>query len=423
MRLFETVAELLRQTVATLWRNKTRSFLTMFGIAWGIASLVLMSALCDGFRLGQRKNMEQLGNSFVMIFGGRTERQAGGQRAGRNIFLQEQDLQAVRTQCPGVEVVGGELKRYGTTVSSDFNSGQFLAVGVTPDYLKLRNLPVENGRQVNQADVADGRRVCVLGSSVKKQLFEARPQVIGQRIRISGHPYQVIGLMGEKNQNSSYDGWDNDKVLIPATSLRRDCPPNREAFSEGRLGAMLYRPKDLRGWKEARHQVKRVLGSIHGFDPEDESALYFWDTVEDAELFDKVFDSTEIFLALVSLVTLSLGGVGIMNTMMMSVSERTNEIDLKKALGATHRRILLDFFVEGLFLALLSGVGGLTLTWLFTSAVNSLPMPAMFSGLPIALDTFLAALIALAMIAILSSIPPAWRASELTPVEALRYER
>jgi putative ABC transport system permease protein len=423
MYLLDSAIELFRQTIATLWRNKTRSFLTMFGIAWGIASLVLMSALCDGFRQGQRKNMEQLGSSFVMIFGGRTEKQAGGQRAGWNIYLQGSDLEALREQCPAVAVVGGEIKRYGVSVSSDFNSGQFLNVGVTPDYLKLRNLPVENGRQVSQTDVDEVRRVCVLGSQVRKQLFEERPQVIGQRVRINGHPYQVIGLMGEKNQNSSYDGWDNDKVLIPATSLRRDCPPNREAFTEGRLEAILYRPADLREWKQARHQVKIVLGNIKGFDPEDESALYFWDTVEDAELFDKVFDSTEIFLALISLVTMSLGGVGIMNTMMMSVSERTNEIGLKKALGATRRRILLDFFTEGLLLALLSGGSGLALTWLFTSAVNSLPMPAMFSGLPIVFNTFLGALLALATVAILSAIPPAWRASSLTPVEALRYER
>ncbi len=423
MYLLESTSELFYQTVSTLWRNKTRSFLTMFGIAWGIASLVLMSALCDGFRQGQRKNMEQLGSSFVMIFGGRTERQAGGQRAGRDIFLNESDLPALREQCPGISVTGGETKRYGTTVSSDFNSGQFLNVGVTPDYLRLRNLPVDQGRHISQNDVDEARRVCVLGSSVRKQLFEERPQVIGQRIRISGRPYQIVGLMSEKNQNSCYDGWDNDKVLLPATALRRDFPSSREAFTEGRLEAILYRPMDLRQWKETRHQVKKVLGGIHGFDPEDESALYFWDTVEDAELFDKVFDATEIFLALISLVTMSLGGIGIMNTMMMSVSERTNEIGLKKALGATRRRILLDFFVEGLFLAVLSGASGLLLTWSFTSAVNLLPMPAMFSGLPIAFSTFLGALVALATVAILSAIPPAWHASTLTPVEALRYER
>src|SRR3974377_155052 len=125
MVLPERANDLLLQTVSTLWRNKTRSFLTMFGIAWGIASLVLMSALCDGFRQGQRKNMEQLGNNFVMIFGGRTERQAGGQRAGRDIFLNESDLVALREQCPGISVAGGETKRYGITVASDYNSGQF----------------------------------------------------------------------------------------------------------------------------------------------------------------------------------------------------------------------------------------------------------------------------------------------------------
>jgi putative ABC transport system permease protein len=218
--------EMLKLICGNVWRHKLRSFLTMFGIAWGICSLVLMSALCDGFRQGQRKNMAQLGDNIVMLFGGRTERQAGGQRAGRRVFLNETAVGAVSSQCPGVEVAAGELKRYDTPASSLFNSGRFLVLGVSPDYLRLRNLPVETGRQIGAADVEEIRRVCVLGASVRKQLFETRGS-LGQEIRIAGYPYQVIGLMGEKVQNSSYDGWDNDKILIPISALRRDTPPYR----------------------------------------------------------------------------------------------------------------------------------------------------------------------------------------------------
>ena len=189
------------------------------------------------------------------------------------------------------------------------------------------------------------RRVCVLGFSVRKHVFEDRADVLWREVRIKGLPYTVVGLMGEKHQNSSFDGWDNEKVLIPAPSLRRDCPPSNEVSSEGGLDAIVYQPSSASGWKTAQREAARVLGRLHNFDPEDPGALHIIDYVEVAALFDKTFESTEAFLAFVSLVTLTLGGIGIMNTMMMAVSERTNEIGLKKALGATQRRVLADFFL------------------------------------------------------------------------------
>jgi putative ABC transport system permease protein len=423
MKPFEFLRALLGQTAANLWRHKLRSSLTMFGIAWGVASLALMGALADGFRAGQRKNWEQIGNNMVALFPGKTSRQAGGQRAGRSIRLYEENLEAIRSQCSAVGLVAGEVKRYATPVASDFNSGRYLAVGVSPEYLKLRNLPVGVGRQIAAADVREDRRVCVLGHNVRKQLFADRGDVAGRTVRLNGYPYQVIGAMAEKEQNSSYDGWDNDKILIPATCLKRDAPPNAEAHERGRLSAIIYQPVTVKQWEEARRQVKQVLGRIHGFDPQDPTALFVADFVELAELFDSVYDSTEIFLAAVALVTLSLGGLGVMNTMLMAVTERTNEIGLKKALGATSRRILADFFLEGVVLALLSGVAGLGFIAVLTSAVNSMPMPAFFAGLPVDTRTALTAILALGTVAIVAALPPAWRASNLTPVEALRFER
>lgn len=414
--------EILRLVCGNVWRHKLRSFLTMFGIAWGICSLVLMAALCDGFREGQRKNMAQLGDNIVMLFGGRTERQAGGQRAGRRIFLDDRALEAVRTSCPLIEAAAGEQKRYDTPVSSAYNAGRFLVLGVSPEYLRLRNLPVETGRPVSGADVEEARRVAVLGASVRKQLFEGR-RALGEEIRINGYPYQVIGWMSEKQQNSSYDGWDNDKVLIPISSLRRDTPPYREAYEMGRLDAILYRPAAVKEWQAAQAQARRAIGAALGFDPEDKSALFLFDTMESAERFDQVFDATEIFLGVVALVTLALGGIGVMNTMMMAVAERTPEVGLKKALGASSKRILADFFLEGILLALVSGAAGMAVVWALTSLVNRLPLPPMWAGLPVNYRTALIAAAALGSVAVLSALPPAWRASRLTPVEALRMER
>jgi putative ABC transport system permease protein len=419
----EHLADLAVQTLGNLRRNKLRSFLTLFGIAWGIASLVLMSALSDGFRQGQRKNMKQIGDNIVFVFGGVTEEQAGGQRAGRFVRLRQADLDLIRANCPDVEVVAPEFKNYNVAARSATNSGRFLTVGVSPDYLKLRTLPVESGRHISAADVKESRRVAVLGASVRKQLFEKNPRPFGERIHLNNLPYEVVGLMGEKEQNSSYDGWDNDKILVPETALLRDLPPDRKVYAEGRLNGFLYRPVSTGRWEQAQAQVRAALGRVHGFLPQDKGALRVFDSVESAQMFDSIFNATEIFLAVVALVTLSLGGVGVMNTMMMAVAERTHEIGLKKALGATSRRILTDFFLEGLLLAILAGVGGLALVLALSGLVNSLPMPAMFSGLPIHWKTMVFATLALGLTAVCAALPPARRAASLTPVEALRFER
>lgn len=421
MNGLEFLLDLARQTLANLRRNKLRSFLTLFGIAWGITSLVLLSALSDGFRQGQRKNMAQIGDNIVFLWGGVTEMQAGGQRAGRRVFLERRDVELIRSQCPAVDVVAAEQKTQQVPARSQFNSGRFLTVGVSPEYLAMRNLPVHRGRNIDAGDVADGRRVAVLGAEVQKQLFADRP-AIGQTIQLNNYPYEIVGLMPAKDQNSSYDGWDNDKILVPESSLLRDMPPSRQVYAENRVWGILYRPVSVDRWEEAQAQVRAALGRVKGFDARDEGALRIYDTIESAKMFDTIFNAGEVFLAVISLVTLSLGGVGVMNTMMMAVAERTNEIGLKKALGATNHRILLDFLLEGIFLACLAGFAGLLLTLGLSGLVNSLPMPAMFSGLPIHWKMLAFASGALGLVAVLSSLPPARRAAEMTPVEALRHE-
>ncbi len=315
------IGAMVEQATAELWRHKLRSFLTMFGIGWGVCALALILAVGEGFRQGQRKNWAQLGDSIVMVFGGRTEMQAGGQRAGRNIRLDQGDVEVIREQCPDVQVVSAEIKNYDVRAESDFNAGRFLVLGVDPEYLKIRNLPAVSGRDVGWTDVNQKSRVCVLGDSVRKQLFEKQKDVLGRQLRLNGYSYTVIGLMAEKDQNSSYDGWDNEKILVPISSIRQDCPPFRGIVSEGRVQTVVYKPKSVAQWKEAQEQVRRVVGRRHDFDPRDEAALPMWDTIQTAAMFDDIFQSLGVFLASVALITLSLGGMSVMNTMMTSVVE------------------------------------------------------------------------------------------------------
>jgi putative ABC transport system permease protein len=415
--------ELLSQVASSLLRNKLRSFLTMAGIAWGVASIVLIVAMGDGFKQGQRNNTKQLGENIVLLFPGRTEKQVGGQRAGRRIRFTYDDIDDIRTECFLVSRVIGELQN-GAKVASAYNSGSFTVNGVEPLYSKIRTIPIAQGRFLIEPDETDALRVAVLGDNVRKQLFGDRSTAPGSQIFLNGLPFRIVGLMPAKNQNSSYNGLDGDKIYVPYATMVRDMPPKDDDFHPGIVNDIIYVPSSLTEWKAARQQVLRVLGRIHQFDTDDKGAVYVWDTVESAELVDQIFVSMTAFLGAIAVITLTLGGVGVLNIMLVSVTERTREIGLRKAVGATRRRIMMDFLAEGVILAGLSGLMGFLGAFGLASLVNSLPLQAdMFAGLPVKGATTAWSFGALAVVAISSALFPAWRAASLTPVEALRYER
>jgi putative ABC transport system permease protein len=416
-------SELLSGVLASLARNKLRSFLTMAGIAWGVASIVLIVAMGDGFKQGQRNNTKQLGENIVLVFGGRTEKQAGGQRAGRRIRVTYDDVKSIRAECYEVLYATAELQTGAVTAASPFNSGSFNTIGVEPVFNRMRTAPIAEGRWFNEADEHEARRVAVIGDKVRKQLFGDRPNVIGSRISLRGFPFEVIGRMPDKDQNSSYNGLDTEKIYIPYRTVERDLPPKDASWQPGIVSNLIYVPRSLAGWEEAQRQVVRVLARNHRFDVADEGAVHMWDTVESAQMVDGIFTSMTAFLGTIAIVTLTLGGIGVMNIMLVTVTERTREIGLRKAVGATRHRILLDFLVEGVLLAAISGFTGWAVAYGLASLVNSFPMPAMFAGLPVRGSTTAWAFTALGIIAVASALWPAWRAANLTPVEALRYER
>ncbi len=415
--------ELLSEVASGLLRNKLRSFLTMAGIAWGVASIVLIVAMGDGFKLGQRNNTKQLGENIVLLFPGRTEKQVGGQRAGRRIRFNYDDIADIRTECYLVSRVIGELQN-GAKVASSFNSGSFTVNGVEPLYSRIRTIPIARGRFLIDADETASERVAVLGDNVRKQLFGDRPVAPGAQIFLNGLPFRIVGLMPSKNQNSSYNGLDGDKIYVPYSTMVRDMPPKDDNFHPGIVNDIIYVPSSLTEWKAARQQVLRVLGRNHQFEPDDKGAVHVWDTVESAEMVDQIFVSMTAFLGAIAVITLTLGGVGVLNIMLVSVTERTREIGLRKAIGATRRGIMMDFLAEGVILAGLSGLLGFLAAYGLASIVNSLPLQSdMFGGLPVKAATTAWSFGALAVVAIGSALFPAWRAASLTPVEALRYER
>jgi putative ABC transport system permease protein len=410
----------LGDTLRTLWTNKLRTFLTMFGIAWGIVSITLMVAAGEGFNVGWRKQQETFGKDVMIVFSGRTSMQAGGLRAGREVRWEDTDYLPVQQEAPACRYVLPELGRGELKVRSLYNNGSPQVVGSLPPFAEVRSTRVGEGRFYNWDDQAQGRRVAFLGTNIKKQLFASR-SAVGETIHINDIPYTVIGVMESKDQNSCYDGWDVDKVFIPFSAIMRDFPekPPGTAHTIDRL---LVAPKSLELHESCKFQVRRALGRIHHFDPRDKEAAPIWDTVENAKSFRIMIDGLKYFLGAVGLTTLLLGGIGVMNVMLVAVRERTREIGVRKAVGASSRAILGQFFVESLIVVFLSGGCGLAIAYGLCALVNLAPMPAFFAGLLPTWQVAVLSFVLLGTIAVFSALYPARRAASVDPVEALRYE-
>jgi putative ABC transport system permease protein len=413
--------DLIGDVLRTLWAHKLRTFLTMFGIAWGIVSIVLMVAAGEGLRKGQEEQARTLGKDILIVFHGRTSLQAGGQRAGTVVHWVDSDLPYLEANTPDCEYVIPELEQDTVRTHSAYNAAAFLVTGSHPQFGDIRSLNVGQGRFYDWDDENEARRVAFLGTDAAKQLFPGGRDAVNQTIYLNDIPYTVVGVMAKKKQDSSYDGWDVNKVFVPFSAMRRDFPdkPPGTPFTFDQL---LVTPKSVDQHEACKYEVRRALGYLHRFDPNDKEACPIWDTVQEAKAFKTMTDGMKYFLGAVGIVTLFLGGLGVMNVMLVAVRERTREIGVRKALGAPANTILRQFFIEALLIALLSGGIGLGVAFGLCALVDLLPMPDFFAGL---LPTWRSGLVAvglLSTIAILSALYPARRAASIDPIEALRYE-
>jgi putative ABC transport system permease protein len=415
-----TFGDLLLDTIRTLWSHKLRTFLTMFGIAWGIVSITLMVAAGEGLNKGITRQQETFAKDLLIVFSGRTSMQAGGLRAGRDMRWDDTDYQSVQDQAPACRYVLPELGHGGLAVRSLYNNSSPLVAGSLPPFAEIRSIKVGEGRFYNWDDQKQGRRVAFLGSNVKKQLFATRP-ALGATVYINNLPYTVIGVMATKDQNSSYDGWDVDKIFIPFSAIMRDFPEKPPATTHN-IDHLLVTPKSLESHEDCKLEVRAALGRIHNFDPRDKEAAPIWDTVENAKAFRLLIDSMKYFLGAVGLTTLLLGGIGVMNVMLVAVRERTREIGVRKAVGASAKAVLRQFFIESLIVALLSGGVGMGIAYGLCALVDLIPMPPFFAGLLPTWRVAVFSFVTLGTIAVLSAMYPARRAASVDPIEALRYE-
>jgi putative ABC transport system permease protein len=413
-----SLLDIMSQSLRTLWAHKLRSFLTMFGIAWGVGSLLLLVGLGEGFRSGQDKNLATLGEDIMFMFPGRVPAVPGNLSSARPYKFNYGDYLAIRNEAHHLRALSPVLNREDIRAVSDFNSTNGQVFGVAPEYNRIRTIPLVLGRWINDEDNTQRRRICVIGTEMVRNMFPGRP-ALGSKVLLNGIEFEVIGVLakiGREENNGT-----NFRIFLPVETMR-ELFPLKGDNAEDAISFINYRPRVREEHALAKQELHQIIARRHGFDPKLQDAFEDWDTIENSMKIAKIFNGMDYFLGAVGVVTLGLGAIGIINIMLVSVSERTREIGLRKALGATNRNILTQFFVEGAFLTALSGGIGLSVTLALVTALAQLPAPQGFDPPRIVPASAAAAILSLVIAGVAAGLYPARKAAMLPPVEALRQE-
>jgi len=416
------IKELILQSWDALARNRLRSILTMMGIVWGLTTVVLLLGYGESVSNGVLAAFVGIGNNVIMVWQGQTSMQAGGQRAGKRIHFKYDHIQAIRDEAPLVRLVSAEWDdplafKYGDKVIS------VQSKAVQYPYREMRKLNIAEGRYFEESDFSEHRHVLIFGPNAAKKVFGGRDPV-GEHVTINGETWDVIGELQLKIQDSSNNGPDNENVFLPFESLS-DINDIRDPEM------IVFQPITPLEHKSALAQVREVLARRHNFNPKDDKSSPDWDTVEDVKDIQQFGIALRLILGFIGVLTLGVGGVGVMNIMLVSVTERTKEVGLRKALGARNRDIAFQFLVEALVLTFAAGLVGMLVSVALAHAIPPMPLySAMYKTanhegdiiLQTSTGVMLTAFVILAFVGVSAGMWPALKASRMEPVEALRYE-
>jgi putative ABC transport system permease protein len=403
--------------------NRQRSILTMISLAWGVSCFVILYSYGDGFHVALQTAFRSVGQDLVLMWGGRTSTQAGGERAGKKIRLDLSDVDAIRETVPLVGAISPEIMGDNITAVRGYRSHTLMVRAVRSAYGRIRNQSMATGRWLTPDDEAQKQRVVVLGAKAAEKLFgEMQPE--GEEITLQGLRFTVVGVLKSKTQIANYNTPDNECAFIPYETL--------SLFMDVKYPDMLvWMPANPVFREKALQQVRAVLARIHNFSPNDDRAVRSVVFNEYMKLVDTMGIALRLLLAFIGALTLAIGGVGLANIMLVSVTQRTREIGMLKSLGATRRAILLQFLLEAMAIVTIGGALGVAAGWAATNLIQTLPLLGPIfkdtSGvgdihLKISMFSVLTSTILLEAVGLIAGLLPAIKAARLDPIEALRYE-